>query len=70
MSDAALKKEWQTLLGGLIGEPRSLKSVSALDQLTSQMHGAGILTFDEFLGAQHAITAARQVATNLQGMAK
>lgn len=70
MTDAALKKEWQTLLGGLIGEPRNLESVSAFDQLTSQMHGVGILSFDEFLGAQHAITAARQVAKNLQQAAQ
>lgn len=63
MTDAQLKSEWTTLLGGLIGERRSRRAVSEFDQLTSRMHGQGILSFDEFLGAQHCIVAARAVAT-------
>ena len=65
MTNAKLKSEWKMLLGQLIGQPRTLASVSAFDQLTSQMHGAGVISFDEFMGAQHAIVAARTVAKNL-----
>lgn len=65
MTDAELKTEWQFLLGQLVGQPRSLVAVSAFDQLTSGMYGTGILSFDEFMGAQHAIVAARTVAGHL-----
>lgn len=65
MTEAKLKAEWKFLLGQTVGQPRTLQAVSAFDQLTARMHGAGIISFDEFMGAQHAIVAARTVARNL-----